>query len=88
MDENKKYYYEQYILNCLENANEQQAKMIYVFAYYHTLKNGMVREPNCSDKEWLIIHQIFDVLERNNSEWFLRKALTRIVTLEKVWCKD
>ena len=82
-----KAYYEQHILNCLKEANERQAKLIYIFAS-SSMKNAKVREPNIGDREWLIMHQIFDVLQRNSSEWFLRKALTRIVTLEKVWCKD
>lgn len=40
------------------------------------------------DKTDIIMQQIIDILQRNKSEWFLRKALTRIATLEKVWCKD
>ena len=85
MNENKKYYYQQYICYCLQNANENQARMIYIFALYH-MKNAKMIWPkfNIGDKEWEIIHEIFCILRRNPNMDFLRKALTVVSSLERV----
>lgn len=80
-----KTYYEQYILNCLEKADEKQTRMIYIFASSY-MKKADVQWPDIhlGDEEWKIIREIYFILRRNPNEKFLRKALTWIMSVEKV----
>ena len=78
-----KSHYVQAIITCLESANEKQAKLIWTFVS-HYLKKTELKRPFWNENEFRIVCEIYYILRRNPDEKFLRKALTRILAIEKV----
>lgn len=78
-----KNHYVQAIITHLESASEKQARLIWVFTNSY-MKTTELKNDFWDDEQFAIVREIYYILRRNPDEKFLRKALTRVSTLEQV----
>lgn len=78
-----KSHYVQAIITSLESANEKQAKLIWTFVSNY-MKKTELKNDFWADEEFAIVCEIYYILRRNPDKKFLRKALTWILSIEKV----